>query len=64
MVSVIAQLTIHDRRRYDRYAAGFLAVLRKLSGRDQDPITPRPHELDSRVMAIGSAMLLANISQV
>ncbi|HEU4728248.1 MAG TPA: DUF1330 domain-containing protein [Kofleriaceae bacterium] len=29
---MIAQLTIHDRERYDRYAAGFMAVLRQFNG--------------------------------
>jgi uncharacterized protein (DUF1330 family) len=33
MVYVVAQLTIHDRARYDRYAAGFMAVLRQFGGR-------------------------------
>jgi uncharacterized protein (DUF1330 family) len=33
MVYVIAQLTIHDRARYDRYAAGFMEVLRQHGGR-------------------------------
>jgi uncharacterized protein (DUF1330 family) len=33
MVYVIAQLTIHDRARYDRYAAGFMDVLRQFGGR-------------------------------
>jgi uncharacterized protein (DUF1330 family) len=33
MVYVIAQLTIHDRARYDRYVAGFMAVLRRFGGR-------------------------------
>jgi uncharacterized protein (DUF1330 family) len=33
MVYVIAQLTIHDRERYDRYAAGFMDVLRQFGGR-------------------------------
>src|SRR5438105_2926265 len=32
-VYVIAQLTIHDRPRYDRYAAGFMPVLIKYGGR-------------------------------
>jgi uncharacterized protein (DUF1330 family) len=30
---VLAQLTIHDRARYDRYAARFLDVLRDFDGR-------------------------------
>jgi uncharacterized protein (DUF1330 family) len=33
MVYVIAQLSIHDRERYDRYAAGFMDVLRQFQGR-------------------------------
>ena len=33
MVYVIAQLTIHDRARYDRYAARFMAVLQQFDGR-------------------------------
>lgn len=33
MVYVIAQLSIHDRARYDRYAAGFMEVLRRFGGR-------------------------------
>ena len=33
MVYVIAQLSIHDRARYDRYAAGFMDVLRRYGGR-------------------------------
>ena len=33
MVYVIAQLSIHDRTRYDRYAAGFMDVLRRHGGR-------------------------------
>jgi uncharacterized protein (DUF1330 family) len=32
-VYVVAQLTIHDRARYDRYAAGFMAVLDRYGGR-------------------------------
>jgi uncharacterized protein (DUF1330 family) len=30
---VLAQLTIHDRARYDRYAAKFLGVLARFEGR-------------------------------
>jgi uncharacterized protein (DUF1330 family) len=30
---VLAQLTIHDRARYDRYAARFMDVLRRFRGR-------------------------------
>lgn len=30
---VLAQLTIHDRARYDRYAAQFMGVLRGFQGR-------------------------------
>lgn len=30
---VIAQLSIHDRPRYDRYAAGFLPTLKDFGGR-------------------------------
>jgi uncharacterized protein (DUF1330 family) len=30
---VLAQLTIHDRARYDRYAAQFMGVLSKFEGR-------------------------------
>lgn len=30
---VIAQISIHDRARYDRYAAGFMPVLAKYGGR-------------------------------
>ena len=30
---VLAQLTIHDRARYDRYAARFMGVLSKFEGR-------------------------------
>ena len=30
---VLAQLTIHDRARYDRYAAQFMDVLRRVHGR-------------------------------
>ncbi|RIL05369.1 MAG: DUF1330 domain-containing protein [Proteobacteria bacterium] len=30
---VLAQLTIHDRARYDRYAARFLSVLARFEGR-------------------------------
>lgn len=30
---VVAQLTIHDRARYDRYAAAFLPTLRPFAGR-------------------------------
>ena len=33
MVYVIAQLSIHDRERYDRYTAGFMDVLRQFQGR-------------------------------
>lgn len=33
MVYVVAQLTVHDRERYNRYAAGFLAVLQQYGGR-------------------------------
>jgi len=33
MVYVIAQLTIHDRARYGRYVAGFMAVLQQFGGR-------------------------------
>jgi uncharacterized protein (DUF1330 family) len=33
MVYVIAQLSIHDRTRYDRYAARFMDVLRRYGGR-------------------------------
>jgi uncharacterized protein (DUF1330 family) len=32
-VYVLAQLTIHDRARYDRYAAQFMGVLSKFAGR-------------------------------
>ncbi len=32
-VYAIAQLTIHDRARYDRYAAAFMPVLTKYGGR-------------------------------
>lgn len=32
-VYVLAQLTIHDRARYDRYAARFMDVLRHFDGR-------------------------------
>ncbi len=32
-VYVLAQLSIHDRARYDRYAAGFMAVLDRYGGR-------------------------------
>jgi uncharacterized protein (DUF1330 family) len=32
-VYVLAQLTIHDRARYDRYAARFMDVLRNFAGR-------------------------------
>lgn len=30
---VIAQISIHDRARYDRYVAGFMPVLRQYGGR-------------------------------
>ena len=30
---ILAQLTIHDRARYDRYAAQFMAVLSRFAGR-------------------------------
>lgn len=33
MVYVVAQLTVHDRERYRRYAAGFMAVLQQFGGR-------------------------------
>ena len=33
MVYVIAQLSIHDRARYERYTAGFMEVLRQFGGR-------------------------------
>jgi uncharacterized protein (DUF1330 family) len=33
MVYVVAQLTIHDRERYQRYTAGFMAVLKQHGGR-------------------------------
>ena len=33
MVHVVAQLTIHDRERHQRYTAGFMAVLRQQGGR-------------------------------
>jgi uncharacterized protein (DUF1330 family) len=33
MVYVVAQLTVHDRERYSRYAAGFMAVLQQFGGR-------------------------------
>ena len=40
---VLAQLTIHDRARYDRYAARFMEVLRGFEGRllaaDESPRT-------------------------
>jgi uncharacterized protein (DUF1330 family) len=32
-VYAIAQLSIHDRARYDRYAAAFMPVIRKYGGR-------------------------------
>jgi uncharacterized protein (DUF1330 family) len=32
-VYALAQISIHDRERYDRYAAGFLPVLRQYAGR-------------------------------
>ena len=32
-VYVLAQLTIHDRARYDRYGAGFMPVLHQYGGR-------------------------------
>lgn len=32
-VYAIAQLTIHDRTRYDRYVAGFLPILHRFGGR-------------------------------
>lgn len=32
-VYVLAQLTIHDRARYDRYSAGFMPVLKQYGGR-------------------------------
>jgi uncharacterized protein (DUF1330 family) len=32
-VYVLAQLTIRDRERYDRYAGGFMPVLRQYGGR-------------------------------
>jgi uncharacterized protein (DUF1330 family) len=42
-VYVVAQLSIHDRARYDRYAAGFLPVLSHYGGRllasDESPET-------------------------
>lgn len=33
MVYVVAQLTIHDRERYQRYTVGFMAVLEQHGGR-------------------------------
>lgn len=33
MVYVVAQLTIHDRERYQRYTAGFMAILKQHGGR-------------------------------
>jgi len=33
MVYVLAQISIHDRARYDRYAAQFLGVLQRFEGR-------------------------------
>ena len=41
-VYVLAQLTIHDRARYDRYAARFMGVLSQFEGRllaaDESPV--------------------------
>jgi uncharacterized protein (DUF1330 family) len=40
---IVARVTIHDRARYDRYAAAFLPVLRQYGGRllasDEAPVT-------------------------
>ena len=51
IVYVLAQLTIHDRARYDRYAARFMGVLEKFEGRllaaDESPALLEgdwPHE--------------------
>lgn len=33
MVYIVAQLTVHDRERYNRYSAGFMAVLQQFGGR-------------------------------
>ena len=33
MVYVVAQLTVHDRERYNRYSANFMAVLQQFGGR-------------------------------
>ncbi|UWZ33499.1 DUF1330 domain-containing protein [Dactylosporangium roseum] len=42
-VYVLAQISIHDRRRYDRYAARFMPVLTRYQGRllaaDEAPVT-------------------------
>jgi uncharacterized protein (DUF1330 family) len=39
---ILAQLTIHDRARYDRYAAQFMSVLSRFQGRllaaDESPV--------------------------
>lgn len=32
-VYVIAQITIHDRSRYDKYTSGFMPILRRYNGR-------------------------------
>jgi uncharacterized protein (DUF1330 family) len=32
-VYAVAQLTVHDRQRYDRYVAGFLPVIQQYGGR-------------------------------
>ena len=41
-VYAIAQLTIHDRQRYDRYADAFMPILRQYGGRllaaDEKPV--------------------------
>jgi len=33
MIDVVAQLTIHDRERHQRYTAGFMAMLKRYGGR-------------------------------
>lgn len=50
-VYALVQLSIHDRPRYDRYAAQFMAVLSQFGGRllaaDESPVVlagPWPHE--------------------
>ncbi|MEO6025763.1 MAG: DUF1330 domain-containing protein [Candidatus Binatia bacterium] len=50
-VYAIAQISIHDRKRYDRYASRFAAVLAKFNGRalaaDESPLVVEgawPHD--------------------